>query len=143
MDDYQSFEEICSLVKSFESCEIKPDDFSHRVHLTAAVFYLSQSGFEEAAKNVKEGLHRFLSHYNLNGYNETITLFWLKVVEDFLRQNEKDISMLDLVNKTVEARGDSKLIFHHYSRELLNTEKAKTSWVEPDLKTLDALFKFS
>ncbi len=137
MKYYQTFEDVCSLVERFESCEIKPDDFNHRAHLTVAAFYLLHPDFDLAAAKVRDGLFRFLSHYNLDGYNETITIFWLRVVEDFVKKEKREISVPELVNKTIEFCSDSKLVFQYYSREHLNSKEAKTSWVEPDLKSFN------
>lgn len=142
-EQYKSLDEIISLVNKFETCEIEPDEFTHRAHITVATWYLTQSGFDEGEMKMKEGLHSFLSHYNLHGYNETITLFWLKAVQDFLTQSEIENSLLSLVNNAVAAFSNSKLIFEYYSEELAKSEEAKASWVEPDLKPFDSSFKFS
>lgn len=131
---YKSPDEIIAVVKGFETCETKPEQFSHRAHITVCVWYLSQSGFDVAEKKMKEGLHRFLSHYDLHGYNETITMFWLKVLQQHLSQSKDNDSIVNLVNGIAEACGDSKIISQHYSKEILQTEEAKTTWIEPDLK---------
>lgn len=134
---YHSLEEIIALVRSFESCEIKPEEFNHCAHLTVALWYLSQSSnFEVAANKMRAGLYRFLDHYKLHGYNETITLFWLKVLERFLVQPNDESTLVQLVNKALEAHNDSKIIFQYYSRERLMSEEAKTNWIEPDLKDI-------
>ena len=85
---------------------------------------------------MKEGLYRFLSHYDLHGYNETITMFWLKVLQQHLSQLKGEHSIVKLVNDAVEKYNSSKLIFQHYSQEILQTEEAKTTWIESDLKPL-------
>jgi hypothetical protein len=130
---YQSLDEIVAVVRGFETCETKPEQFSHRAHITVCVWYLSQSNFDEAERKMKEGLYRFLLHYGLHGYNETITMFWLKVLQQHLSQSKEKDSIVNLVNEIAEACGDSKIIFHHYSKEILQTDEAKTTWVEPDL----------
>lgn len=133
---YKSLDEIIALVESFELCEIEPNQFNHHAHITVAVWYLTQSSFDEATKKMKDGLYCFLSHYNLHGYNETVTIFWLKVVQDFLTQSKGKHSIVKLINVAVEKFNNSKIIFQHYSKEILQTEKAKTTYVEPDLKPI-------
>jgi hypothetical protein len=134
---YQSLEEIIALVQSLESCEIEPAAFNHRAHLTVALWYLSQSScFEEAANKMRVGLLRFLSHNKLHGYNETITLFWLKVLKCFLDRRKDGNGFVELTNESVEFYSDSKIIFRHYSRERLMSDEAKANWIEPDLKPM-------
>lgn len=136
-EEYKSLDEILSLVMRFETCEIEPKDFSHGAHITVAVWYLTQSDFDEAEKKMKEGLFRFLSHYKLEGYNETITIFWLKFLKSLLKRFEDDISLVQVINETVKSCADSRIIFRYYSKEFVDTDEAKTSWVEPDLKCFD------
>lgn len=136
-ENYKSPDEIIAIVKSFEMCEIKPEQFSHGLHITVAAWYLTQSSYEEAEKRMRDGLHRFLSHYNLDGYNETITLFWLKAVQDFLLQYKEKDSIVAIVNDAVGHFSDSKLIFKYYSREHLMSDEAKKKHLEPDLLPLD------
>lgn len=142
-EQYRSLDEIISLVNRFETCETEPNNFSHRAHITVATWYLTQSGFDEAEKKMKEGLYRFLSHYDLHGYNETITLFWLRAIQNYLTQAKAENSIINLVNEIVEVFSNSKLIFEYYSEELAKSEEAKTSWIEPDLKPFDLSFKIN
>lgn len=136
-EHYQSLDEITAIVNSFETCEIAPAQFSHGLHIAVATWYLTQSSYEEAEKQMRDGLHRFLAHYNLNGYNETITLFWMKAVQNFLLQSREKDSIVATLNEAVEHFSDSKLIFQFYSREHLMSDEAKKSWVEPDLLPLE------
>ena len=88
---------------------------------------------------MRASLHRFLDHYghDRQKYNETITLFWLKLVDKFLEQTDKARTAVDIYNEMVEFCGDPQLIFNYYSKELLSSEEARRGWVEPDLKPLE------
>lgn len=134
---YASQEEIEAVMRGFESCTIPPDEFKHSAHLTVALWYLSKSTEEEARDRMRAGLSRLLKHYGLQGYNETITLFWIKVVRRFLDDADESRSIADLANQLIATRGDSRLVFDYYSKELVSSQEAKTSWVEPDLKPFD------
>lgn len=134
---YQSIAEIEAVVRGFEDCTIPPAKFTHRAHLTVALCYLSQSAFEEAATQMRVGLNRFLKHHHAQGYHETITLFWLKLVRHFLVDADASLTFCDLANELLNAYSNSQLIFDYYSRELIQTPEAKATWVEPDLRMLD------
>jgi hypothetical protein len=90
----------------------------------------------EAVERMRAGLLRFISHHGERGYHETMTLFWLEIVREFLDQSGAGCSLPALANTLIEARGNSRLIFEHYSKELLSSEEAHRTWVEPDVKPL-------
>ncbi|HKP71922.1 MAG TPA: hypothetical protein VJT82_03225 [Pyrinomonadaceae bacterium] len=136
---YRDVREIERLVAGFESCAVPPAEFDHRAHLTVALWYVSQSPDEAAAADrMRAGLHRYTKHNNAEAvYNETVTLFWLKLVRHFLDNADAERSLAEHTYNLCETYADSKLVFEYYSREIVQTPEAKRSWVEPDLKPLD------
>jgi hypothetical protein len=136
---YESSGEVERLVREFESCRLSPSEFSHPAHLTVALWYLS-SGLTvmEATGRMRAGLFRFLYHHGVDRqkYNETITLFWIKLISGFLADANRVRSLAEIANEMIEAFGKSQLIFDYYSREHLFSEEARRGWVEPDLKPL-------
>jgi hypothetical protein len=83
MGYYQSEEEIETVAHGFESCTTAKEDFKHRSHLTIAAWYLSHLSHEEALNKIRDGLFIFLDHHGVGRekYNETLTIFWIKLVE--------------------------------------------------------------
>lgn len=141
-DFYSSDTEIEAIVSGFESCSMPDDDFSHSAHMMVALSYLhlSQLSVAEARDRMRAGLYRFLDYYgnDRQKYNETITLFWIKLVRGFLdRADTRERPLAELANELAASYPDSKLIYDYYSKELLSSDEARTSWVEPDLKPLD------
>ena len=139
---YKSDAEIEAIVRGFESCAMPDSEFSHRAHMVVALSYLhlSRLSVEAAAERMRKGLYRFLDHYgnDRQKYNETITLFWIKLVRGFLdRFGTKEDSLAGLANQLAATHPDSKLIYDYYSKERLSSDEARTSWVAPDLKSLD------
>lgn len=138
MDYYENEEEIEAVVKGFESCTTGKEDFKHPSHLTVAVWYLSQSSPDEALARIRCSLFRFLDHHGVGRekYNETLTIFWLKLVQRTLDPADSKASLVDKANTVLERLSDPAIVFEYYSEALLKSEKAKTGWVEPDLKNL-------
>jgi hypothetical protein len=131
--------EIEELVESFESCAVAPAEFDHGAHLAVALWYLSRLPYADAAGRMRAGLHRYTAYHNAQAnYNETLTIFWLRLVQRFLnRADAPPRPLAPLANELLATFGSSKLAYDYYSRELIQTPEAKTSWVEPDLKPLD------
>ena len=132
---FENDDEIAALVKAFETCALSPDDFGHPAHLTVALWYLKHSRMTEATRQMRDGLFRLLAHFGLEGYNETITVFWMRLLRG--RINDSTRSLAELVNEVVPACVEAKAIFAYYSRERLSSAEAKRAWVEPDLQPLD------
>lgn len=138
---YSCEREIEELIESFESCTIRREEFDHGAHLAVALWYLARLPYAAAEARMRDGLRRFTAHHNAQAnYNETLTLFWLKLVRRFLARADAAADarpLHELADELVAAYGSSKLAFEYYSRALVQTPEAKTSWVEPDLKPLD------
>ncbi|MBD0369535.1 MAG: hypothetical protein ICV60_01670 [Pyrinomonadaceae bacterium] len=138
---YESDDEIRALVEGFESCSLPDDDFDHRAHLAVAVWYLSSMNVAQAAGRMREGLLRFLAHYEVDPqkYNETITLFWVRRLDKLLSETDSALPLCERANQTIDRAGDSQTIFDYYTRERAFSEEGRTSWIQPDLKEMENL----
>ena len=138
---YSRTDEIEAIVSGFESCTTPPSEFSHSAHLTVAFSYLhfDKLTVEEATGRMRAGLYRYLDHNGVNRrkYNETMTIFWIKLVRSFLERADRGGPVADMANEMIEACGNSQLIFDYFSREILSSAETREKWVEPDLKPLD------
>jgi len=141
---YSNEAEVEGVVRGFEDCQTRPENFTHAAHLTVALWYLRQSGMSEATTKMRAHLLRFINHYKEQGYNETITIFWLRVVQSFMKavpaageEGMKGRSVTEMANELTASYNDSRLIYDYYSKELLSTQTAKADFVEPDLRPLD------
>lgn len=140
-DYYKSEMEIEAIVRGFEDCTLPDTQFKHAEHLTVALSYLHSSRLTvpQATERIREALFRFLDHYagERQAYNETITLFWVKLVKSFLDRTNTARPVEEIANELIESFGNSNLIYDYFSREYLLAGEAKKAWVEPDLKPLD------
>jgi hypothetical protein len=136
---YSSDEEAEEVVRRFESCELPPAEFNHREHLLVALCYLIRAGEAEALSRVRVRIGRYAAAHGVNPslYHETITVFWLKRVSAYAARAAYGRGLAELTNGLAAECGSSRLIFEYYSRELIDSERARREWVEPDLKPLD------
>jgi hypothetical protein len=111
-------------VRAFESCELSPDVFHHRDHIRLARIYVELEGAPKATERFRTSLRRFATHIGKSEkYHETITVAWMRLVA---HTPDGDIEKLM----------DRKYIERFYSPELLATDAARASFVEPDRETL-------
>ncbi len=134
---YENESEIEAVVEGFESCVTAKDDFTHRSHLTVAVYYLHNAQ-TEATEKMRAGLLRFLDHHGVGRakFHETLTIFWIRTVSAFLERLDQKLPLLEMTNAVIESLGDSRSVFEYYSEELLRTDESRNGWVAPDLKDL-------
>lgn len=132
---YPSGAEIEDVVRRFESCEYKPEEFVHARHVTVAAWYCLQFGEEAAAERMRAGLHKFTAHHGKSGYHETITDFWVRAVACHVRELRPTREPVAVVNEIVASLNDKNLIFRHYSREAIASAEAKSNRREPGLRS--------
>jgi len=133
---YAYDDEVREVARRFESREYALEELTHARHITVAIVYLAGGEFEPAMTKMRAGLIAFSSHYGKRGYNETITRFWLRAVNNFISAL-REKSLAARANAAVDHFADKNLIFHHYSREHLFSRDAALHWVEPDLRRMD------
>jgi hypothetical protein len=133
---FKDDEEICDLVRRFESCEIHPADFRHYQHLTVALWYARQFPYDTASEKMRTGIQRLAAAYGKTGYHETISLFWLVMVRDFAFAADSEEAICTLANRMITNYQNKDLIKEYYSEERLGSSEAKEGWLEPDLKPL-------
>ena len=101
MNHYESETEIEQVVRGFESCETGADDFRHRDHLVVAIWYLQTMSKQAALERMRDGLLRFLNHYegNTSKYSEEITVFWIDWLAQRLGSFDAQTTLLEKCNQ--------------------------------------------
>lgn len=133
---FDSAAAIEAVVQAFESCTVAPAFFTHRAHLTVTLVYLLRYP-EDADARVRAGLRRFIAHHGVDGYNETMTEFWLRRVRAALAGQPAGQSMPDLLAHVFASCGPAAGIYQYYSKPYLTAPERRAGWQEPDLKPLD------
>jgi hypothetical protein len=124
------------LTRALERGEIANEDFHHFSHLHVAWVYLAEcSSLEEASNKMRDTLRRFTADAGKpEKYHETITLFWLRLLSSAYATSSGR-----LLEEIVHANPrllEKNFPLAYYSTERLFSNRARTSWVEPDLKQL-------
>ncbi len=140
---YRTEAEIKEVVKRFEECTYSPEEFVHAKHLTVAAWYFWRLEPETAREKMRMGLRKFIAHHRKHGYHVTITEFWLLLVERSVSQGQhsrdedhRNRDPLSTVNEAVESFRNKELVYEYFSRARLNSEEARTAWIEPDIKPI-------
>ena len=124
------------LTRALERGEVANGGFHHLSHLHVAWVYLAESScVEEAAAKMRNTLQRFAASAGKSEkYHETITLFWVHLLAR-LRAVRSRESLKQIVQANPRLL-EKNFPLAYYSPERLFSDKARSSWIEPDLKPL-------
>jgi hypothetical protein len=138
---YKTEGEIIALVGSFEDASVARGVWKHAEHLVVALYYVTNYDLETATTRMRDGLFDLLTEgFKVDltkemPYHETLTVFWMRTVDDFARENPS-LSLTEKANILIE-RYDKDYPLRFYNRELLFSDRARAEFVEPDIWMLD------
>ena len=142
---FASSDEVDRLVARFRDCTLPYETWTHAAHLAVGVWHLLHYRPEEATSRIRSGIRRYnvvcgIDNTDSSGYHETITLFYIRIVQQYLQSQNEVRPLHDLVNGLVESPNASRSApLEFYSRERLFSVEARRGWREPDLKSLPPL----
>jgi hypothetical protein len=136
-----SCEALEAFLHGFETGSLVKSEWTHGAHVAAAASYL----FGSNATAVLPLMRHRISTFNVavggantptSGYHETLTNFWLMIIEDFLHRAHP-VSPLDAARLAVAEFGEQRSLHaHYYSGNIVQNSEARLHWKEPDLRPL-------
>ena len=138
---WTSPEEVTDLVTRFADGSLPASDWTHRAHLTVALWYATHHAPAEALCLMREGILRLNRAHGVpttptRGYHETIKRFYMQVVSHHLRAEPAGVDWANRANLAYQRLGARDLPLRHYSEARLKSAEARAGWVEPDLRPL-------
>ena len=123
------------MTRSLERGEIANENFHHASHLHVAWVYLSETtSVDQASARMRDTLRRFAASVGKpEKYHETITLFWVRLLALAREASGETLEKLVAANPQLL---EKNFPLAYYSRERLFSDKARTRWLEPDLKPI-------
>jgi hypothetical protein len=107
----------------------------HADHVRLGLVYLERHGYDNALRRLAEGLLRFATRKgHPEKFHVTMTRAWLDLLEA-AREANPGATPAEIVAAVPELL-DVRALDRYYSPGRLGTDLARTSWVEPDLRTL-------
>ena len=124
------------LTRALERGEIANENFHHLSHLHVAWVYLAESSsVDEAEGKMRVTLRNFAASVgHPEKYHETITLFWVRFLNRL-----RGVNAGRPLEETVQVNPqllEKNFPLEYYSPEILLSNQARTTWIEPDLKPL-------
>ncbi len=112
MSQYSNEHEIEAVVQGFENCTTAKEAFTHKQHLTVAVWYLRQLNDEQALDKMRSALLRFLNHHGVaqGKYKEDLTVSWLRLIRTTIDEMDSGLGLLEITNSVLHRLSSSSLI---------------------------------
>jgi hypothetical protein len=138
---FRSTIEIERLVQQFSDCTLPCEEWTHAAHLTVGLWHAREHSTRDALDRVRAGIIRYnqvCAAFITLGYHETITRFYMRLIERYLSEITDRADWVAITNGLVDfAAQETNRPLTYYSREVLMSEPARTGWVSPDLRALE------
>ncbi len=136
---YKTDEEVNLLLKAFEERTLSKAEWTHAAHLVVGLYYCYHNPLGVAKNLMSDGIYWLndthgTANTETSGYHETITVFWLRTVVNYLEKTGRQHGLAVLANGLIAFCSDPKLPLKYYSRERLFSVEARLNYVEPDLE---------
>jgi hypothetical protein len=128
------------LVLEFERRVLPKAKWTHAAHLVVGAWYCRRFDLETAIEKLRINISAHNEsvgpvNSETSGYHETITVFWARTIDAFIKSRPKSRSFEELADSVVDAFGDKAGFFReYYSFDILASLEARKVWIEPDLK---------
>ena len=131
--DFASDVEVAALVHAFENASIPASEFTHAAHVAVALSYLESFPPEQALERMREKIRAFATHHGANNlYHETLTTFWMRLLEHVASTSSVDLPLWRRINLIVDDWTKRRPVEAHYSEELIKSQAARDKWIPPD-----------
>jgi hypothetical protein len=116
-------------------------EWTHHAHLRAGLWHVLHHGPFVALDLLRARISAYntsvgTANTDSSGYHETITRFYVVVIDRFLATVDRTLEVDELARQLIERYGDRRLLQHYYSESRLFSVEARRSWVEPDLRPI-------
>jgi len=129
------------LVEAFALRSLPRDKWTHHAHLKVGLWYLLHYSPNESMERLRQDIKQYnvawgIENTDTQGYHETITRFYVRLTDRFVRQTDRSRSIDALAKDLIERHGSRLLLSKHYSHDRLMSKAARYKWLEPDLMPL-------
>jgi len=136
---YKTDEDVNTLVRAFEERTLPKTEWTHAAHLVVGLYYCFHNPPGVAKNLMSDGIYWLNDAHgtpntDTSGYHETLTVFWLKSIANYLDKTGREAGLAALANGLLATITDTNLPLKYYSRELLFSTEARLNYVEPDLE---------
>jgi hypothetical protein len=135
--------EIDDFLAAFESGTLPKVRWTHGAHLLAGACYVHRLGQSSAINHMRTCVRRYNEAVGgkntaTSGYHETITVFWIKVL-DALLLRAQPIARAEFAALAVERFTPQRDLFRRfYDFDVIASTEARAMWIAPTREGIEA-----
>lgn len=143
MDAMYSTDDITRIGEKLLDRTLPLSDWTHAAHCAACIYLLARRPDINVAQDLPGIIWRYnaasgTANSDSDGYHETITRFYLAVIDAYLAAQPAGLSLELLVNRFLGSPlGARDLPLQFWSKARLMSVEARRVWVAPDVAPLD------
>ena len=120
--------------KQFKNASLNPRLFTHEAHLRLAWIYVTRYGVASASESIANQIACFDRKFgDGTKFNKTVTIAAVKAVAHFVNRSGS-VNFKDFIQEFPRLKSNFKdLLSQHYSFNIFGSERARHTFVEPDL----------
>jgi hypothetical protein len=122
----------------FESCSLPEAEWTHLAHIRVAWVCLNLLNPDQALARIREGILRYntVVLHRRHKYHDTVTVAYTMIIAGRMSEGEAWSDFAEHIDDLLDS--ESPILLRYYSEELLFSDRARESFVHPDLKSLPA-----
>ena len=126
-------------IAQFETFELPENWFTHEAHLRLAYILLKRHGVLQSIQKMCAQIKQFDHHFgDGTKYHHTITIAAIKTVNHFMLKSSST-NIRALLQEFPQLKSNFfGLLKCHYSPKILESNKSRVSYIEPDLLPYDS-----
>jgi hypothetical protein len=134
--------EIDDFLAAFESGTLPKERWTHAAHLLTGACYVHRLGQSTAIHHMRTCVRRYNEAVGgkntaTSGYHETITVFWIKVLEALLR-HAQPIARPQFAALAVERFASQRDLFRRfYDFDVVASIEARAEWIPPTREEIE------
>ncbi len=139
MTIYTNEQMIYTLVEGFKNKTLPKTAWTHEAHLTVAFWFLFHNELATATCLIRSGIITYNQATDTpndaqKGYHETLTLFWIKTIANYLQEHRQGKDLLKICNQFLQTPEASRQYpMQFYEPTLLFSTHARAFWVAPTI----------
>ena len=124
-------------LEQFESLTLDEELFDHKGHIRLAWLYLNQYDLEKASSLVAKNIKAYAENLGATDkFHTTITIALVRIIQNRISYEKKISWEKFLLDNSDLIDNALSVLAQHYTSELLFSDKARISYLEPDVKPL-------
>ena len=134
--------ELDTLAAAFCAGTLPRAQWTHVAHLRVGAWHVHHAGAAAALALLRQCIRALNDRHGTpnsptSGYHETITVAYVRLIDDFLRACDSAMPLERRVEALITgALGDRSILFTYWTQDALMSARARAEWVPPDIAPL-------